>query len=155
MRTVSVGAVLALLLSATWIVSVGDQPGQAAPVPAKFGPVPALDLELKHLTLENVDDKAGRWQFEGGQVFQKGKHVANYATVRRVVNKGTEEQNTAMLTTTIFFLGKQPPENMTLQGAHDYNSRDQTGSVSAASGQYAAYIGKAFSTTRPQKITIK
>jgi hypothetical protein len=148
MRTVSVGAVLALLVSATWIVSVGDQPGKAAPVPP-------LNLELKQLTLENVDDKAGRWQFEGGQVFQKGKHVANYATVRRVVNKGTEEQNTAMLTTTIFFLGKQPPENMTLQGAHDYNSGDQTGSVSAASGQYAAYIGKTFSTTKSQKITIK
>jgi hypothetical protein len=148
MRTVSVGAVLALLLSATWIVSAGDQPGKAAPVPA-------LELELKHLTLENVDDKAGRWQFEGGQVFQKGQHVANYATVRRVVNKGTEEQNTAMLTTTVFFLGKQPPENMTLRGAHDYNSGDQTGSVSAASGQYAAYIGKAFSTTKSQKVTIK
>jgi hypothetical protein len=117
--------------------------------------VPALELDLKQLALENVDDKAGRWQFEGGQVFQNGKHVANYATARRVVNKGTEEQNTAMLTTTIFFLGKQPPENMTLQGAHDYNSGDQTGSVSAASGQYAAYIGKAFSTTKSQKITIK
>jgi hypothetical protein len=143
------------MFSATWIVSTSYQPGKAAPAPAKAAPVLVLELELKHLSLENVDDKAGRWQFAGGQVFQKGKHVANYATVRRVVNKGTEEQNTAMLTTTIFFLGKQPPENMTLQGAHDYNSGDQTGSVSAASGQYAAYIGKAFSTTKSQKITIK
>jgi hypothetical protein len=143
------------MFSAIWIISTRDQLVQAAPAPAKAAPVPVLELELKHLTLENVDDKAGRWQFEGGQVFQKGEHVANYATVRRVVNKGTEEQNTAMLTTTILFLGKQPPENMTLQGTHDYNSGDQTGSVSAASGQHAAYIGKAFSTTKSQKITIK
>ncbi len=155
MRNVSVGAVLALMFSATWIVSTRDQPGKAAPAPAKAATMPALELGLTHLVLENVDDKAGRWQFEGGQVFQKGKHVANYAPVRRVVNKGTQEQNTAILTTTILFLGKQPPENMTLQGVHDYNSGDQTGSVSAASGQYAAYIGKAFSTTKSQKITIK
>jgi hypothetical protein len=148
MRTVFVACALALLLSATWIVSADDQPGKVAAVPT-------LQLELKSLSLENVDDKAGRWQFEGGQVLQKGKHVANYATVRRVVNKGTEEQNTAMLTTTIFFLGKQPPENMTLQGAHDFNSGDQTGSVSAASSQYAAYVGKGFSTSKSQKITIK
>jgi hypothetical protein len=148
MRTIFVGAVLALLLSDAWIVTADDQPGKAAPVPD-------LELELKRLTLENVDDKAGRWQFEGGQVLQKQKRVANYATVRRVVNKGTEEQNTAILTTTIFFLGKQPPENMTLQGAHDFNSGDQIGSVSAASRQYAAYIGKTFSTSKSQKLTIK
>jgi hypothetical protein len=148
MRTVFVGAVLALLLLAAWIVSADKQSEKAAPVPA-------LELELKQLTLENVDDKAGLWQFEGGRVFQKGKHVANYATVRRVVKKGTQEQNTAMLTTTLFFVGKQPPENITLQGTHDYNSGDQTGSVSAASGQYAAYIGKTFSTSKSQKLTIK
>ncbi len=114
MRTVSVGVVVGLLWSSTWIVSAQDQLGKAAPVPA-------LNLELKRLSLENVDDKAGGWQFEGGQVFQKGQHIANYATVRRVVNKGTDEQNTAILTTTILFLGKMPPENMTLQGTHDYN----------------------------------
>ena len=148
MRTVSIGAVLALLLSAAWIASADDQIGKAAPVPA-------LELELKPHRLENVDDKAGLWQFEGGRVFQKGKHVANYATVRRVVKKGTQEQNTAMLTTTLFFVGKQPPENITLQGTHDYNSGDQTGSVSAASGQYVAYIGKTFSTRKSQKLTIK
>jgi hypothetical protein len=139
---------LTLLLSPTWIVSADDQPGKAAPVPP-------LELELKRLTLEGVTDKAGVWEFVGGQVFQAGKHVANFAMVLRVVKKGTDEQNTAMLTTTLFFLGKQPPENMTLQGAHDYMSGDQTGSVSAASGQYAAYIGKGFSTSKAQKLTIK
>ena len=109
---------------------------------------PALELELKRLSdLVDADDKAGRWQFEGGQVFQNGKRVGNYATVRRVVYKGTEEQNTAMLTTTIFFQGKKPPENMTLQGAHDFDSGGETGSVSAASVQYAAYVGRTFSST--------
>lgn len=148
MRIVSVGAVLALLWSSTWIVSADDQPGKATPVPA-------LNLELKRLSLENVDDKAGRWQFESGQVFQQGKHIASYATVRRGVNIGTDVQNTATFTTTLFFPGKKPPENMTLQGTHDYHSGDQTGSVSAASGQYAKYLGKVFSTSKSEKITIK
>jgi hypothetical protein len=148
MRTVAAGAVLALLLWGTWNAAATAQKGRPAHEPS-------LELELKQLTLQDVNDGAGRWQFEGGQVLHQRKHVANYATVRRVVNKGTTEQNTAMLTTTIFFLGKQPPENMTLQGAHDFNSGNQTGSVSAASGQHAAYIGKAFSITKGVMMTIR
>jgi hypothetical protein len=98
----------------------------------------ALQLEFKSLALTNVDDAAGRWQFEGGQVFFKEKeHVANYASVKR--------QNTASVSTTLYFLGAHnPPQNITLEGAHDFSSGNETGSVSAASPTHAALIGKQY-----------
>lgn len=109
-------------------------------------PVETINLTLNRLSLTNVDDAAGRWQFEGGRVFQENRHVADYASTKRVVIKGTEAQNTAMLTLTIFFIGQpqQPAENMTLQGSHDFGSEDEIGSVSAASTAFASYIGKQF-----------
>jgi hypothetical protein len=83
----------------------------------------SLTLTLERLSLDNVDDPAGRWQHEGGQVrCANGTHIANYAAYRRVTFSGTSPQNTAMLTLTLFFLGANPPENITLQGAHDFNS---------------------------------
>ena len=74
---------------------------------------------------------------------QKDKHVANYSSVKRV-SCGTVEQNTAMLWMTLFFLGQKPPQNMTLHGAHDFNSGGEIGSVSAASSTFSAHIGKQF-----------
>ena len=61
------------------------------------------------------------------------------------VFRGTEAQNVAILTLTIFFLGQQPPENITLQGCHDFNVGTEIGSVSAASAAFSSYIGKHFS----------
>lgn len=58
--------------------------------------------------------------------------------------RATEAQNTAMLTMTVFFLGTNPPENITVQGTHDFNSGAQIGSVSAASPAHARRIGKKF-----------
>lgn len=104
-----------------------------------------LVLNLKRETLHNVDDVAGRWQFEGGEVYDKEKKlVAWYASTKRVVFKATEAQNTAMLTITLFFLPNKPPENITLQGSHDFNSGKEIGSVSAASNAYRVNIGKQF-----------
>jgi hypothetical protein len=103
--------------------------------------------ELKQLALTNVDDAAGRWQFEGGQVFHLAAHVANYASVKRVTFKGTDQdgQNTASVTTTLFFLGtNDPPHNITLEGAHDFTTGNQKGSVSAASTPHVASIGKQY-----------
>jgi hypothetical protein len=116
----------------------------------------ALVLELKQLALTNVDDPAGRWQFEGGQVFQRSEHIANYASVKRVTFKGTDQngQNTAMVTTTLFFLGAtNPPHNITLEGAHDFSSGNETGSVSAASPTYAAHIGKTYTRNGATNVT--
>src|SRR5262249_55387856 len=104
----------------------------------------ALILTLVRDCLNNVDDIAGRWQIEGGKVFDKKQHVANYSSVKRV-SCGTHEQNTAMVWVTLFFLKKgNPPENITLHGAHDFNSGGEIGSVSAASTAFAAHIGKQF-----------
>lgn len=105
----------------------------------------ALILTMKRDVLQNVDDSAGRWQYEGGKVFDEKKHVAYYASTKRVIFLATEAQNTAMLTVTLSFLPGKPPDTITLQGAHDFNSGNETGSVSAASNAYKARIGKQFS----------
>jgi hypothetical protein len=108
-----------------------------------------LLLKFTRIALNNVDDVAGRWQFEGGSVAQDNKHVANYASIKRVTFHGTDQdgQNTASVTTTIFFIGSHPPESITLEGAHDFNSGNETGSVSAASTTQAAHIGKQYTRT--------
>jgi hypothetical protein len=103
----------------------------------------ALTYTLVRDCLNNADDPAGRWQIEGGKVFQGKQHVANYSSVKRV-SCGTHEQNTAMLWVTLFFLRGKPPENITLHGSHDFNSGNEIGSVSAASPAFAARIGKQF-----------
>src|ERR1051325_2792301 len=103
----------------------------------------SLTYTLVRECLNNVEDPAERWQIEAGKVMQKEKHVANYSSVKRV-SCGTREQNTAMLWITLFFLGQKPPQNMTLHGAHDFNSGGEIGSVSAASTAFAAHIGKQF-----------
>lgn len=147
MRSAPLIALLALVMVTTWAGSAYDDESKPAPVQA-------FELDLQRASLESVDDKAGRWQFEGGKALHKGVHIANYACVRRIVFKGTDDQNTAMLTTTIFFLGSKPPQNLTLQGAHDYNSGEQIGSVSAASSHYSNFIGNRF-TSKGDKILIK
>lgn len=106
----------------------------------------ALKYTLKRQCLDNVEDKAGRFQVEGGQLLQDKRHVANYSSLKRI-SCGTHEQNTAMLWITLFFLGHQPPENITLHGSHDFNSGNEIGSVSAASTAFAAHIGKQFKRT--------
>lgn len=112
-----------------------------------------LNYKLVRSCLTNVDDKAGIFQIEGGKVMEKDKHVANYTTVRRT-SCGTTEQNTATTSTTLFFLGANPPENMTLLGAHNYNSGDEIGSVAAASTAFAAHIGKQFKLTAATTLVI-
>jgi len=100
--------------------------------------------QLKRKTLNNVDDVAGRWQHEGGEVLLKGKRVGYYASYKRVTLGGTDAQNTAMVTQTIFLKRskKGAPENITAQSSHDFSSGNQVGSVSAASQVYSAMIGK-------------
>jgi hypothetical protein len=109
-------------------------------------PVETLSLSLSRRSLTNVEDAGGRWQYEGGEATGENELVANYASTKRVVIQGTETQNTAILTLTLFFRGSssQPIENMTLQGSHDFTSGDEIGSVSAASNAFSSYIGKQF-----------
>jgi hypothetical protein len=119
--------------------------GLTAPFHLTFGagPCPTLTYTLHQDCLNNVDDPGMRWQIEGGKVLANGKHVADYSSVKRA-SCGTTEQNTAQLWVTLFFPGGKPAENISLLGAHDFNSGDQIGSVSAASSAFSAYIGAQF-----------
>jgi hypothetical protein len=119
--------------------------GLAAPFHLTFGASPGstLTYTLHRDCLYNEDDSGMGWQIEGGKVLQNGKHVADYSSVKRM-SCGTREQNTAQLWVTLFFLGKKPPENITLHGAHDFSSGGEIGSVSAASSAFSAYIGEQF-----------
>jgi hypothetical protein len=95
-----------------------------------------------------------RKTFEGGSVMSDNQHVANYSSIKRVTFNGTDQdgQNTASLTITIFFIGSDPPESITIAGVHSFNSGNQTGSVSAASSAHAAHIGKQFTRNEATKI---
>ena len=104
----------------------------------------ALTLMLERTTLNNVNDVAGRWQFEGGRALERDREVGYYASIKRVIFGATEAQNTAMLTLEVFFEAQHPPQNIVLQGSHDFGSGGEIGSVSAASTALAARIGKQF-----------
>ena len=93
----------------------------------------SLTYTLVRECLNNVEDIADRWQIEGGKVMQRERHVANYSSVKRV-SCGTHEQNTAMLWITLFFLKGRPPENMTLHGAHDFNSGGEIATLHVRGG---------------------
>ena len=113
----------------------------------------ATTYHLSRTQLGNDDDPSGRWQYEGGHVLDAKKNqIGWYASTKRVVFKATEAYNTAMLTLTLFFPARgetrEPaPDTITLQGAHQFNSGNETGSVSAASTPFAAHIGKQFHRT--------
>jgi len=119
--------------------------GLTAPYHLTFGAVPgaALTYILHRDCLHNVEDAGMRWQIEGGKVVENGNHVADYSSVKRV-SCGTTRQNTAQLWVTLFYIGHKPPENITLHGAHDFDSGGEIGSVSAASSAFSAHIGKQF-----------
>jgi DNA-binding beta-propeller fold protein YncE len=102
-----------------------------------------LTYTLHRDCLNNVDDPGMRWQIEGGRVLENGQHVADYSSVKRV-SCGTTHQNTAQLWVTLFYIGEKPPQNITLHGAHDFDSGGEIGSVSAASSAFSAHIGKQF-----------
>jgi hypothetical protein len=50
-----------------------------------------LTLTLSRKALNNVDDVAGRWQFEGGSAEENKRHLANYASIKRVTFHGTDQ----------------------------------------------------------------
>jgi hypothetical protein len=97
-----------------------------------------VSLSLVRATLTNVNDTAGRWQHEGGRIMKGAAVVGQYAIHRRVTFGGTDAQNTAMTTVTLFFSNTgAPPQNVTLQGSHSFSNGRFAGSVSASSNRYA------------------
>lgn len=87
---------------------------------------------LEQTQLTNVDDKAGRWQYQGGDVVQAGKKVGVFIAVRRVLDNLAPDFNGATYTATLLFSGSTPAQNLTIQGSWDY-SGSGCGSVSAIS----------------------
>ena len=101
-----------------------------------------VQLTLARLSLTNVEDAAGRWQHEGGNIQKGTATVGQYAIHRRITKDGTTVQNTAMETVTLFFSNTgSPPQNVTLQGAHHFSNGNFAGSVSAASNHFSWIIG--------------
>lgn len=96
-------------------------------------------LTLTRTTLINVPDAAGTWQYQGGNILKGTVKVGQYALTRRIISGGTTTPlNTAATTITLFFAlaSGTAPQNVTLQGAHDFSAGSFRGSVSAASAQY-------------------
>ncbi|HEY7169840.1 MAG TPA: hypothetical protein VH417_03275 [Vicinamibacterales bacterium] len=115
-------AVAALLIVAAAASSV-----QAAPI--------TLTL-VRTSVLYNEDPPGaplplGRTQYDAGDVLSNGKKVGEYVRVKDV-HSGTI--NTAAVKLTLFFpVSSGAPNSITLQGAHDFNSGNESGSISAAS----------------------
>lgn len=97
-------------------------------------------LTLSRVNLTNVNDSAGTWQHDAGDVLRSGVKVGQYALTRRVTTGGTGSPlNTAMTTITLFLATASgtAPQNITMQGAHDFTAGNFRGSVSAASNRYS------------------
>lgn len=90
-------------------------------------------LTLKRVSLTNVNDAAGLWQYEAGTVLRNGKQVGAFAATRRFIT-GTNPP-ADMFTLTLFF-GGNPPRNVTLMGSWTTSPGGGIGGVSAASPPY-------------------
>jgi hypothetical protein len=96
-------------------------------------------LTLTRTSLTNVSDAAGLWQHQGGDIMKGAVKVGQYALHRRVTSGGTTSPlNTAMTTITLFFstASGSAPQNVTIQGAHDFGPGNFRGSVSGASNRF-------------------
>jgi hypothetical protein len=96
--------------------------------------------------LTNVNDAAGTWQINGGTVSLGGSAIGYFQRVKRIVTDATP-LNVASITITIFLTGGDPPQNITIQGAHSFNNGQITGSVSAASSAVNFLVGARVSGT--------
>ena len=110
----------------------------AASAIALFAPLAnagSVALTLTRTSLTNVADAAGLWQHQGGDIMKGAVKVGQYALHRRVTTGGTTAPlNTAMTTLTLFF-GAQAgtaPQNVTLEGAHDFSAGNFRGSAVCA-----------------------
>jgi hypothetical protein len=54
---------------------IDTTPSTASVLPVGATNAPMMSLNLDQLSLTNVDEAAGRWQFEGGQVRRNGEHI--------------------------------------------------------------------------------
>ncbi|MEA2488464.1 MAG: hypothetical protein QOH21_256, partial [Acidobacteriota bacterium] len=93
-----------------------------------------------------VERHGGRYLTRTNRIEQiSGEPAKLIATKRENAWEGTAFP-VSMLTATVFFaaVGSDVAANLTLQGVHDLTTNNETGSVSAASPQYADMIGGTF-----------
>ena len=109
-----------------------------------YAGAPKMALNLQSASSVEMRDLAGATVYFGGQVFENGAQIGNFAAQQRITPAGTDDLNTAQLTMTLFFSGQTPPDNITIEGASDFNSNFAMGSVSAASSRFKPYIGESF-----------
>jgi hypothetical protein len=108
---------------------------------------PTLSFKLTLLFNEQVDDNWGNWQYAGADaVEQTTQQKAKLIATKRDNSHGGVSFPASMLTATVMLATSSGhvPANLTLQGVHDLKTNDETGSVSSASPELAAYIGGAF-----------
>jgi hypothetical protein len=103
-------------------------------------------LTLTRSTLINVTDGAGTTQHEAGSISRGATVLGEYFIERRVDTLPSPMFNTGAARITLFFKPKAggtstAPENVTIEGAHDFGSGGFKGSVSAASAPYNWIIG--------------
>lgn len=106
-----------------------------------------LSFKLKLLFNETVADKWGNWQYAGADaVEQTTKQKAKLIATKRDNSNGSFSFPASMLTATLMLEGGggPVPPNLTLQGIHALKTNDETGSVSSASPELAAYRGGTF-----------
>lgn len=107
-----------------------------------------LKISLTVLFKEPVKDVAGSWLYVGANGVEEttGRKVQLTAT-QRIMTCDPTSFPASMLTATITFPAKTKgavSENLTIQGIHDLTTNNETGSVSAASPEFADQIGGTF-----------
>ncbi len=108
---------------------------------------PTLSFKLNLLFTDEVKDSAGNWQYAtAGAVESTSGAAVKLIATKRENHSGNVPIPASMLTATVMFSGHHDsvPQNLTLQGVHDLKSNSETGSVSAASSDFADYIGGQF-----------
>ena len=113
----------ALLITAVLIIAGVTPPAHAG----------TSTLTLKRVSLTNVNDAAGLWQYEAGTVSLGNKQVGAFAATRRFITGVNPPAD--MFTLTLFFSGN-PPRNATLMGSWTTSPGGGIGGVSAASPPY-------------------
>ncbi len=109
-----------------------------------------ITLKLTLLFKQRIDDLGGNWQYIGANGVaemkgRKGQKIQLIAT-ERTNSTCCNSFPASMLTATVMFPAKNGgvPPNLTLQGVHDLTTNNESGSVSAASSEFADQIGGTF-----------
>lgn len=111
--------------------------------------MPTLSLNLTLSFNQRIDDLGGNWQYAAANAVDPATgRTAQLIATKRENQNCNHSFPVSMLTATVIFAPAAAggvAENLTLQGVHDLKTNDESGSVSAASPEFAAYIGGAFS----------